>query len=148
MAKSNLASARAEIHGSRNAPIGSKPAPFKPEPKQKEESVPDIRDQVSRKTADVFMSLVETSMDLKSQIDVLERERMGVTATLKKLVSDNGIEKAVIGDCKLAYYNAPRTSISRAKLLDLGVKQSILDAATEKTDVFTLKISRMKEGEE
>lgn len=120
-----------------------------PPPPKEEEVVPDIR-EIVHVAADRLrlMQLVRQSADWKQQEKEAKNHRKPLTESIKRILGVYEIRRATCDGLLINYYNAPRSSLSREKLLSCGVSPQILEACTVTKDAYTLRISAPGEVED
>jgi hypothetical protein len=81
----------------------------------------------------------------------MEREaraaRQPVRESIKHILNRYDISKCFVGLMQVQYYNSPRLSISKEKLLAMGVHPKVIAACTVSVDSWQLRITPKKEDE-
>lgn len=133
---------------SKSASVSMVPEKIAPPPK-KEEELPDIRELVTSSADRLkILRLSEEITELGETERAAGKAKAPLVAQLKKLLGDYEVGRAAVGEFRLAYYNCPRHTLSKEKLLENGVRPAVIEASTVHKDVFTLKVSRKGEEED
>lgn len=118
-----------------------------PPPEKEEEVIPPVSSLIEdRKTALKLAQMVDRSGEIGELIRPLAKEKKSLSDKIKVMTGKFGIGKAICGEWRINYYNAPKKSLSITKLLAAGVSMATIDACYEEKDSFTLRIT--KEGSE
>lgn len=134
--------------------VGKAPAPsmiptpyMPPPPPKEEEQIPDLRELVDDDADATFLAnLVEQADAWRKQEAEAKKARKPLTERIKKLLGEYGIGKMMVGEIRVAYFNCPRSSISKELLLSQGVSPKVIAAATVIKDAYTLRIGGGEEG--
>jgi len=120
-----------------------------PPPPKEEEVIPDVRELVDNAADRLkIVQLVELSATWGAQEKEAKKARAPITESLKKIIGRYGISKAMCGDYRINYYNAPRKTLSREMLLSAGVSPKVLDSCTIEKDSYTLRVSAAGDEDE
>jgi hypothetical protein len=123
--------------------------PDPPAPPEPQEEIPDIREfDLPPATRMQLVRLTEEHRVLGDEESTIKKSRNALTAKIKTILGEYKVGKAMVGDLRVSYYNVPRTSLSKIKLMEAGVTLKQIAAAEETKDAYTLKISRKGEEEE
>lgn len=135
-------------HVGKSTSVSMVPEKILPPPK-KEEDAPDIRDLITSSADRLkILRLSEEIVELGEAEKVAKKAKEPLVLQLKKLLGDNEVGRATVGDYKLVYYNCPRHTLSKEKLLEHGVKPAIIEDSMVHKDVYTLKVSRLGQEED
>lgn len=137
------------------------PVPYEapaPPPDKEEEVIPTLADVIKDTKARLELArLVDLQGSINVQLTPLNRDKKKLTERIKILVGKFKIRKALSGDWRINYYNAPKSFLSESKLLAVkperlvnGITQAIIDECYDKKDSYTLRITAegSDEGEE
>lgn len=123
--------------------------PELPPPPEPEEQIPDIRDfDLPSATRLQLVRLTEEHRELGDQAGEIKKQRDQLTSKIKKILGEYKVGKALVGDLRVTYFNAPRTSLNKIKLMENGVTVKQIQASEETKDSYTLRISRVGQEEE
>ncbi len=119
------------------------------QPPPEPEYVPDIQEMgLDKRTLSQLSNLIIQHGELGYEKRKLEKERDKLTPEIKAILGEYQIGKCLCGEYRVAYFNVPRTSLSKELLLENGVPPAVIAACTVTKDVYTLKITPQGEKEE
>ncbi len=135
------------------------PVPYEvpaPPPEKEEEIVPPISDLIEDMKVRLELArLVDLQGRINIQLSPLNKDKKKLTDRIKLIVGKFKIGKALSGDWRINYYNAPRSFLDEMKLLAVkperlvnGITQEIIDECYSKKDSYTLRISPAGSDEE
>lgn len=130
--KTQAPSLRAPAHTPKPPKVEEAPPPLLTETK-----IPKKDQQVMTALADAMVAIVQQESDLRKQKDEL-------SAKLKALCTKYEVDRVSTGDVRIAYFNSPRRTIKPELLLQHGVKPTVIEASTQVTDAWTLKVTAVK----
>jgi hypothetical protein len=90
---------------------------------------------------ETLVNLIQAVVPHSKEIKRLEKIVEPMRDRIKAIIRQYGIEKSTCGEIQVDCYRTVRTSINKVKLLAAGVEQSVIDACTDSTPSYTLKIS-------
>ena len=112
-----------------------------PTKKKEAEILPDMREVIeSDITRRMLVPLIEQNAELAAEERLIRKERKPLQDGIKKLLGNN-YTRFMCGLTRVVYYQVPRESLSRQKLLEAGVSTKILAACTVTSYSATLKIT-------
>jgi hypothetical protein len=89
---------------------------------------------------ETLVNLIQAVVPHSKEIKRLEKIVDPMRDRIKAIIRQYGIEKSTCGEIQVDCYRTVRTSINKVKLLAAGVEQSVIDACTDSTPSYTLKI--------
>lgn len=124
------------------------PEKFVPPPPKQEEVIPDLKSLIeSRIEYKMLEGLITESADWAQQEREAKKARRPITEKIKQVLGKHGVSRAMCGEYRVIYYNAPRTSISKELLLSAGVDPEVIEECTISKDAYTLRILEPGEKE-
>ena len=123
------------------------PAPYTPPPTYKKpEVLPSIREYIEdRKQLNQLKAMVEQHSTLGIQIRDLTKAKDSLTAAIKYMFGELEIEKAMVDEYCVTYYDIARSSIKGELLLDHGIAPAVIQACTVTTHSPALRITALEE---
>jgi len=116
-----------------------------PPPEKEEELIPPISDLIEdNKMRLKLAQLVDQHGQISEMLKPYNKEKKLLTDKIKVFTGKFGIGKAISGEWRINYYNAPRETLDESLLLAAGVSIDTIKACKVKKDSFTLRIT--KEG--
>ncbi len=120
-----------------------------PPPAAEKGTIPDIRELISAAPLRLkLVRLTEEMGTLGEEEARIRKARTKLGDQIKKILGENKVGRAVVGDFQVNYFNAPRETLSVDKLLQNGVSPLIIARSKTMKDAYTLRISRVGEEEE
>lgn len=93
-----------------------------------------------------FAQRVIDLQDKKSQIKELEMECEPVKDTLELELAQSGFKSVMVDSYLVTLVDSTRTSLSKERLLELGVPASVIQQATKETPCTFLKVTDTEKG--
>ena len=119
-----------------------------PTVKKEAEVLPDMREVIEDAgMRRALVPLIEQNAELASEERLIRKQRKPLQDGIKKLLGNN-YTRFMCGLTRVVYYQVPRESLSRQKLLEAGVSPKILAACTVTSYSATLKITPSGDGED
>jgi len=117
-----------------------------PPPPKEEERVPELRELIEDKAEQRQMKqMVADYLTWSRQEKEAAGRKKEISDAMKKIVGSYGISKVMVADNLVNYFNAPRSTIKAELLLSNGVSPGVIEASTQVTPVYTLRITPPKE---
>ena len=92
-----------------------------------------------------FASLVQDTFEKSVQQKALEEECKENRKTLAEILADKGEKSVSCNGLRVTYVPGSNVTISKEKLLELGVPVAIIEKATVRKSYETVQITREKE---
>ena len=119
-----------------------------PPPAKEEEVIPRVQDLVKdRKDLLLIRRLMTQHIELGNTERQAKKAKEKITAQLKVLAGRYSLGKADYDGDRLNYFAGTRSSIDSTKLLSAGVQPSVIQACTNVSTTFTLKVTQGDEEE-
>lgn len=103
---------------------------------------PDLREftTIPLNHLQVIQNLVALASEYGFQIKQLEAARKPLIEQLKLYSETYNLDRFQVDGVQVSYYNAPRKRLDPIKLVEHGVKTSVIEACTTETDSWTLRV--------
>ena len=113
-------------------------------PEKEEEVIPVIDATVipDAKKRFELARMVTRHGEIGEIIRPLDKEKKKLTESIKVVIGKYKIGKALLGDYRINYYNAPRKVLDPAKLLAAGVPITTINACYPEAASYTLRITK------
>jgi hypothetical protein len=114
-----------------------------------EEHIPDIRELEIRPADRLKLArLLEQSAAMGAEESKIAKQRKKINTQIKVIMAQIQCGKLLHGEIKALYFNVPRTTLSKEKLLENGVEPDVIADSMETTDCYMLRVTTIKSGEE
>jgi hypothetical protein len=91
-----------------------------------------------------FADAVRESQKLKARRDVLDERIADLRDGIRLRLEDDALRAVLVENFNVSLVDSVRSSIDRKKLLELGVSETIVLAATERKAIISLTIKELK----
>ncbi|MGH7183503.1 MAG: hypothetical protein ACREJN_16210, partial [Nitrospiraceae bacterium] len=118
------------------------------EPKVDEPLPPDIDDMpgVSLRESILLKQLVEEHTVVGRAARELDERKKELTTKIKDIIANQpNLHKVICAGSLVSYYSTSRASISKEKLLGVGIQPDVIDKCTVNSQSWTLKIRSLDE---
>jgi len=113
-----------------------------PPPEKEEETIPQVSEIIKdAKTKLELARLVARHGEIGDAKRPLEKEQKALTEKIKKIVGKAQIGKAICGDWRINYYNAPKKYLDIEKLKALGLTLTQINDCYSEKPSYTLRIT-------
>lgn len=117
-------------------------------PEKEDEVIPDVAELMPNdiKKRLELIRMVDRIGEIGQTVSPLSKEKKKLVEKAKVILGKASIGKAICGDYRVNYYNAPRKFLDPAKLEEAGVSKTTILACYSESASYTLRVT--KEGEE
>jgi hypothetical protein len=90
--------------------------------------------------------LVRERDAVAEELQKLTAQKEALTSDIKGLMTESGESKVLTSDYTVTLLTMTRGTLDKGKLVELGVRQEVIDEATKKTTSVQLRVTKKKVG--